>query len=417
MYSLPRCVTRAPLTPALVCQRVKHHNRSWQLLPRTLPRDSRRVLARLFLKLVLFCHSLQSDWGNESAHFLRGIVSALLDRELDVEVYEPFDAVSVRSLIADHGEKPLADFRQAYPRLRGNRYLAEELDLGRALEGVDVVIVHEWNDPSLIRRIGRHHRENRPSYLLFFNDSHHRRAMDPEQSASFDLEDYDGVLASTNIIRDLHLERGSVKQAWTWPLAADTRVFHPRPHGEPDGDVVWIADWSDEQQAAAMREIFLRPATDLHLRGSAFGARYPHWTISALRAAGIAYGGWRPNFRLPEVFARYRATIYAPGPSSPGTPAMRPFEALACAIPLICTPLNDGDHLFEPGQDFLVARDGDEMRQRLHDVLEDRALAQGLAGHGLRTILRHHTCEHRVTELLAIIEGLKPRSVPTETVN
>ncbi|HYM62915.1 MAG TPA: glycosyltransferase [Thermoanaerobaculia bacterium] len=359
------------------------------------------------MKLALFCHSLQSDWGNDCAHFLRGIASALLDREMEVEVYEPFDAASLRSLIADRGEKPLADFRLVYPQLRSNRYLAEELDLDCILEGVDVVIVHDWNDPSLIRRIGRHRFENRSPYLLLFNDSRHRPSIEPEQPASLDLEYYDGVLASTNAIRDAHLEEGSAPHVWTWRLAADTRVFHPRPHGEPDGDVVWIADWSDEH-AAAIREFLIRPAADLHLHARAFGARYPHRAVSALRASGVGYGGWRPNFLLAEIFARYRATVHAPAAPNLGAPSMRPFEALACAIPLISTPLNDGDHLFTPGEDFLEARDSDEMRRCIRDVLADRALAQRLAEHGLKTILRNHTCEHRAAELLSILDELRP---------
>jgi spore maturation protein CgeB len=86
----------------------------------------------------------------------------------------------------------------------------------------------------------------------------------------------------------------------------------------------------------------------------------------------------------------------------PGIPTIRPFEALACGIPLVCSPWEDTEHLFTPGRDFLVARDGDEMAAHLETVLGDPTLAFSLSQHGLRTILSRHTCGHRVDELLSI---------------
>lgn len=55
-----------------------------------------------------------------------------------------------------------------------------------------------------------------------------------------------------------------------------------------------------------------------------------------------------------------------------------------------------------PGEDFLVASTGDEMKRQLRRVLEDRDLARELAARGRRTILARHTCGHRVDQLLAI---------------
>jgi spore maturation protein CgeB len=39
----------------------------------------------------------------------------------------------------------------------------------------------------------------------------------------------------------------------------------------------------------------------------------------------------------------------------PGIPTIRVFEALACGIPLVSAPWDDSEHLFRPGEDFLVA--------------------------------------------------------------
>ena len=76
------------------------------------------------------------------------------------------------------------------------------------------------------------------------------------------------------------------------------------------------------------------------------------------RTAGIEYGGWLPNYRVPEVFARYRVTVHVPrrpyASALPGIPTIRPFEALACGIPLISAPWDDSEDLFRAGRGFSV---------------------------------------------------------------
>jgi hypothetical protein len=71
----------------------------------------------------------------------------------------------------------------------------------------DGFAIHEWNDHELVRRIGAHHARNR-DYRLFFHDTHHRAATDPEAMAAYDLSHYGGVLAYGAVIRDLYLRRG-----------------------------------------------------------------------------------------------------------------------------------------------------------------------------------------------------------------
>jgi spore maturation protein CgeB len=63
------------------------------------------------MRVVFFAHSLLSDWNHGNAHFLRGVATELVSRGHDVRVFEPRDAWSLRSLLADHGEEALAGFR------------------------------------------------------------------------------------------------------------------------------------------------------------------------------------------------------------------------------------------------------------------------------------------------------------------
>jgi spore maturation protein CgeB len=79
---------------------------------------------------------------------------------------------------------------------------------------------------------------------------------------------------------------------------------------------------------------------------------------------------------------------------------------MACGVPLVCSPWDDCEGLFRPGQDYLVAGNGREMRDRLRDVLHDPGLAMGLAASGRATILARHTCAHRVDELFRVYRSL-----------
>jgi spore maturation protein CgeB len=227
---------------------------------------------------------------------------------------------------------------------------------------------------------------------------------------ALDLREYDGVLAFGGVVRDLYLDNGWAERAWTWHEAADPRVFHPIGGREREGDLVWIGNWGDDERTAELHEFLIDPVHALGLRARVHGVRYPDAARAALAEAGIGYGGWAPNYRAPEIFARHRVTVHVPRRpyvlALPGVPTIRVFEALACGIPLVSAPWDDAEHLFTPGADFLVARDGVEMQRHLSDILADPDAAAALAAHGRRTVLARHTCAHRVDELLTIIEEL-----------
>jgi spore maturation protein CgeB len=356
------------------------------------------------VRIVLFCHSLLSDWNHGNAHFLRGVVTELCERGHRVDVYEPRDAWSVQHLIDEHGEKPLHRVREVYPRIDPIRYELAELDVESAVAAADVVLVHEWNDPALVARLGALRRQGGRFHLLF-HDTHHRSASAPHEISRYELSAYDGVLAFGAVVRDLYLRDRWARRAFVWHEAADTRVFQPQI-ADKRWDLVWIGNWGDEERTAELNEFLIEPVRRLGLKALVHGVRYPAQAVELLRRAGIEYGGWVANFDVPRVFARARLTVHVPrGPYSrslPGIPTIRPFEALACGIPLVSAPWSDSENLFRPGIDFLVAGDGAEMEHRIRAILSDAALARRLARSGLNVIRARHTCAHRAAELLSI---------------
>jgi spore maturation protein CgeB len=201
-------------------------------------------------------------------------------------------------------------------------------------------------------------------------------------------------------------------------------VFRPQQSAAGKAlDLVWVGNWGDGERSAELREFLVEPVRQARLRARVHGVRYPPAALAQLRAAGIEYGGWIPNFRTPQVFAAARCTVHVPrryyARSLPGIPTIRVFEALACGIPLVCAPWDDCEQLFEPGSDFLCARDGAHMRELLETLRHEPQTAAALAAHGLATIRNRHTCAHRVEELLGIAAQLglqAARAVPAMEV-
>jgi spore maturation protein CgeB len=303
----------------------------------------------------------------------------------------------------------LAQVRAIYPHLAPVRCDLEALDPDEATARIDLAIVHESSPRELVQRMGEH-RAKGGRYRLLFHDTHHRSVTDPNAAFTSLLEGYDGVLAFGEVLRQAYERRGWGARTWTWHEAADTRVFRPKPEVERTGDLVWIGSWGDEERAHELHEFLLEPARALGLSARVYGARYPARARAALRNIGVEYGGSLPDFRVPDVFARYRVTVHVPRRSYaemlPGVPTLRPFEALACGIPLVSAPWDDVEGLFAAGRDYLVARTGGEMRAHLRALLDDPAMAAELARQGRRSLLARHTCSHRVDELLGICAAL-----------
>ena len=360
------------------------------------------------MRFVLFYHSLVSDWNHGNAHFLRGIVRELTARRHAVALYEPADGWSRSNLIAAQGERAIAEFHAAFPGLRSIAYDPGALDLDAALEHADVVLVHEWNPPELVARIGRH-RAAGGSYRLLFHDTHHRSVSAPQLLDAFGLDAFDGILAFGEAVREFYVTRGWGRRAWTWHEAADVALFRPIPGAARVGDLVWIGNWGDGERTAELQTFLLGPVQSLGLRACIYGVRYPKTALDALAAASARFGGWLPNHRVPEVFARFALTVHVPRAPYvrmlPGIPTIRVFEALACGIPLVCAPWSDCEGLFRPG-DMLFAADRAEATRHVRAVLADPDLAASLAQNGLRTIRERHTCAHRVGQLLGICAEL-----------
>ncbi len=364
------------------------------------------------MRVAIFAHSLVSCWNHGNAHFLRGVARALVGAGHDVRVHEPADGWSVANLLADHGRAALDAFARDFPDLTARPY-DSDADTESMLDGCDLVVVHEWNDPALVARIGRARRLG-GRFTLLFHDTHHRAVSDPEAIRAFDLSGYDGVLAFGAALAAVYRGWGWGDRVFVWHEAADTTLFRPPERQQARAGLVWIGNWGDGERSAELDEFLLSPARSVGLALDVHGVRYPPEALATLAAQGARYHGWLANARAPAVFAAHLATVHVPRrfyvAALPGIPTIRVFEALACGIPLLSAPWDDAEHLFRPGDDFLVAADGAAMARHMRAVANDADLRRSLATNGLETIRARHTCAHRAAELLRIAAGLGARA-------
>jgi hypothetical protein len=133
------------------------------------------------MNVVIFAHSIASDWSHGNAHFLRGLLRALVQRGHSAVGCERWKNWSIESLFQDHGHGPIIEFARRFHDLRLAVYgewdrILEEVD--EITRGADLVIVHEFNEPELVGAVA-HARRRRRDFVALFHDTHHRAASRP----------------------------------------------------------------------------------------------------------------------------------------------------------------------------------------------------------------------------------------------
>lgn len=363
------------------------------------------------LNIALFAHSLVSDWNHGNAHFLRGLVRELVRMGHRVRCYEELGCWSLANLVKHEGQLAMQSidrFRDAYPELDVRFYQSSRAEfphfLDRELRETHVVILHEWNEPNVVNSVLALKKKH--DFIALLHDSHHRAYTRAREILQFHLHLLDGVLAFGEAIRRIYFEGFGVSRAWTLHEAADVTQFRPLSRAQ-EIDLVWIGNWGDEERARELEEFLMTPASALPKRRVvAHGVRYPERALEKLRQVGIEYRGYLPNLASAEVYAASAAALHVPrqqyANGLSGIPTIRVFEALACGIPLLCSPWDDDERLFHPGLDYLVVRNGREMKAELENLLHDTAARRQIAEHGMKTIRERHTCAHRARQLISI---------------
>ena len=238
-----------------------------------------------------FAHSWISDWNHGNAHFLRGLASELERMGHEVRCYEETDSWSYCNLRAeedDHAAEAIARFREWFPSLDVRYYKNDDtLDqfLDRELRGADIVVVHEWNHAAVVQTILR--LKSRLGFRTLFHDTHHRAYTNPREILKLPLQEFDGILAFGEALRQIYLGPFGAKRVWTFHEAADVARFYPLD-AEKDTDVIWIGNWGDEERTRELEEFLIDPARMLpEARFAGHGVRSPDHARVRLQECGI----------------------------------------------------------------------------------------------------------------------------------
>jgi spore maturation protein CgeB len=366
------------------------------------------------LRFHFFAHSWVSDWNHGNAHFLRGLVRSLVREGHRVRCYEQLGSWSLSNLVSSEGERAVTaidDFRRVFPDLNIQFYNNDATFPKFAAEQLresDVVVIHEWNDPQVVNTILE--LKQKYGFKAMLHDTHHRAYTSPREILRFRLDLFDGVLAFGEAIRRIYTDGFGLRRAWTFHEAADAENFRPLPL-EKEIDVVWVGNWGDEERTRELQDFLIGPAaTEPRRKIVVHGVRYPAAAKEQLKDAGIEYRGYLPNLSAPLVYGQSKLALHVPrrqytnGLS--GVPTIRVFEALACGIPLLCSPWDDVEKLFRPGEDYLCFPDGKALKSAAEALLKDDRAREQLACNGMETIRKRHTCKHRAGQLLEICKEL-----------
>jgi len=201
-------------------------------------------------RFALFYQSVISDWNHGNAHFLRGLMRALQARGHSVVCYEQVDNWSLTNLLQSN-PRAIEDFSSAFPDLHYERYSLSGFDrwVDDRLAEADIAIVHEWNDPSVIKHIGE------SGVRAFFHDTHYRVVLDEAYRSSLGLENFEGILAYSPSVAERYCALG-FRKVFVLHEAADTTVFKPEPV-EKNTDVVFVGNYGDGDRSDELEDFVI----------------------------------------------------------------------------------------------------------------------------------------------------------------
>ena len=194
--------------------------------------------------------------------------------------------------------RPALDaYRAAYPELR-SRDLPARRSISRArLDGADLVIVHEWNEPWLVAaHRARAPRRRRASACCSTTPTTARSAT-PRPSPPSTSRAMTACSPSARRCRGLPavgLGRPGLRLA----RGRRHRLFHPpAAEGQREG-LVWIGNWGDGERSEELEQFLLRPARRRRAaRSTSTACAIPDAALGKLAAYGARYRGWLPNAR------------------------------------------------------------------------------------------------------------------------
>jgi len=354
------------------------------------------------MNIAFFGSSLVSAYWNGAATYYRGLLSALHARGHNIVFYEPdaFERQSHRD-IPDPAYAQIVVYENNLDAMRRALESAKNADLivkasgvgvfdGELEEGVlelktsdNIVVFWDVDAPATLER------------------------MEAEESDPFRalLRRYDGVFTYGGG-RPVQNAYAALGARFCEPIynALDARTHFPGGCDERfAGDLGFLGNRLPDREAR-VRDFFFHAASALPQKQFVLGGSGWDSHIELppnVRSVGHVYTRDHNAFNAtPRAVLNIARDSMARFGFSPAT---RVFEAAGGAACLISDYWQGIEEFFEPDEEILVARDGNEVASLLANLSEERTRQIGQAA--LKRALSQHLYEHRAARVEDVLEG------------
>jgi spore maturation protein CgeB len=359
------------------------------------------------MKIAFYGSSLLSAYWNGAATYYRGMLRALSEKGYDITFYEPdvYDRQKNRDIDPPEWCKVVV-YAGTVDALKEVAAEARHADILVKASGVG------FEDDLLLDQVLRH---ARPGALKIFWDVDAPATLAelrgaPDHPLHRQLQCIDLVLTygGGDPVVNAYRQMGA-RDCIPIYNALDPHTHHPVPaQARFNGDLGFLGNRLPDREAR-VEQFFLEPAARTPgqrflLGGSGWGDKPMAPNIDYLGHVGTAdHNAF--NVSPKAVLNISRSSMAENGFS----PATRVFEAAGAGACLI-TDFWEGIELFlEPGEEVLVARDGQDVAQIMAELSAERAKQIGQAA--LARVLQEHTYAHRAVEADRIFRASVSRHV------
>ncbi|HEV7298543.1 MAG TPA: glycosyltransferase [Tepidisphaeraceae bacterium] len=355
------------------------------------------------LNIAFFGSSLVSAYWNGAATYYRGIVRALHGRGHKVTFYESdaYDRQKHRDIADPEWAKVVVYSHESTGDVRRCLDVAAEADLIIKASGNGVF------DDLLEAAVAD---LKRPSNVVCFWDVDAPATLERVQTNPADpfrslVPRYDLVLTygGGDPVVQAYEALGARKCIPIYN-ALDPHTHHPvQPEPKFAADLGFLGNRLPDREAR-VEEFFLNTAAQLPAMQFMIGGNGWHDKSmpANVRDVGHVYTRDHNAFNCsPRAVLNVNRDSMARYGFSPAT---RVFEAAGAGACLITDAFVGVEQFFEPDEEILVARDGDEVAEHARSLSAERARTIGQAA--LRRVLSEHTYDHRIGLLEQVLDGV-----------
>lgn len=364
------------------------------------------------LKIAFFGSSLVSAYWNGAATYYRGMLRALAERGHHITFFEPnaYERQAHRDIPDPEWAKVVVFAATSSDAVLAAVQQARDADLIIKASGVGVY-------DELLEAAVLELKSPRNTVVFWDVDAHatlDRMGNDPEDPFRVLVPHYDLILTygGGEPVVDAYESFGAARCVPIYN-ALDPHVHFPVPsESRFDCDLAFLGNRLPDRERR-VEEFFINvaaalPSRQFLLGGSGWGDRELPSNISY---AGHVYTRDHNAFNSTplavlnisrESMARYGFS-----------PPMRVFEAAGAGACLITDAWEGIEMFLDPGDEVLVANDGDEVAAHLDSLTPE--LCREIGDAAMKRIRSEHTYAHRVVQLEQVLEGREDwKSLPVE---